>query len=549
MNPEHPSATRNEKAFRFFSYTLVFLIMASVALTMGSIIRTVLPDWHSGIISGVLLFIVIDRLYTYPQLKSLTVLSSEWAIYIGAQWLLILLVIRFLLSYANGMESFRADLSLFVRGYIGDLFTPEFVVSLLLALLAWYITGRFLEVLDEIGLDPVLAWEEGSAPVQTEAVSAHQRLVGLIFSLGIVLVILTAVARVNLQAIASNTEGLPRVEFSRLSGGEAGALLYFVFGLALLSLSRLMSLRTHWNRIRIPVSSRDLTRQWGIYSLFFFLILAVVVSLLPAGDSLGLFSVLGALFDFLLSVLFFIGQLIISLILLLVSLPFLLAGQTAPPLDNPPPPPLPVLPPVEPAAPIAANEMWSLIRSILLWGGLAVIILFSLIHFVRQHGSLRAALRKSRLANWLALAWQWLYRNAEKTGGALSRALADGWQTIVARLEGNRILPRPGLIRLRSLDPRQRIYFFYLAMIRRGGEQGVTRKPSQTPSEYAATLEKALPSADQDIDSITAAFNEARYSRQEVDFRKVDVVKATWGRIRKAMQSKAKREREAKKLS
>jgi hypothetical protein len=141
------------------------------------------------------------------------------------------------------------------------------------------------------------------------------------------------------------------------------------------------------------------------------------------------------------------------------------------------------------------------------------------------------------------LAWQWLYKNAEQTGGALSRVLTDGWQSILTRLEGNRIFPRPSLIRFRSLDPRRQIYFFYLAMIRRGGEQGVTRKPSQTPSEYAATLEKALPSAEQDIESITEAFVEARYSRQDVDPGTVNRVKATWGRIRAAMQNKAKSER------
>jgi hypothetical protein len=193
--------------------------------------------------------------------------------------------------------------------------------------------------------------------------------------------------------------------------------------------------------------------------------------------------------------------------------------------------------------------MWGLVRSILLWGGLALIILFSVIHFVRQHGGLRETLRRSRLANWLVLAWQWLYKNAGKTGGALSRALTDGWQSIVARLEGNQIFPRPNLIRFRSLDPRRQIYFLYLAMIRRGGEQGVTRKLSQTPSEYATTLEKALPSAERDIESITAAFVEARYSRQEVDSGMVDQVKATWSRIRTAMQKKAKDELAAKKRS
>jgi hypothetical protein len=66
------------------------------------------------------------------------------------------------------------------------------------------------------------------------------------------------------------------------------------------------------------------------------------------------------------------------------------------------------------------------------------------------------------------------------------------------------------------------------------------RKPSQTPSEYAVTLEKALPSADEDIDSITRAFIEARYSRREVDSKDANLVKATWGRIRGALQRKSK---------
>ena len=108
-----PDIRGNEKAFRLLSYILVFLMMASAAMTVGILIQNVLPAWHAGIIAGFLLFIVIDRLYTYRQLRSLTPLSSEWAMAIGGQWLLILLLMRFLLSYANGLDSFRADLSLF----------------------------------------------------------------------------------------------------------------------------------------------------------------------------------------------------------------------------------------------------------------------------------------------------------------------------------------------------------------------------------------------------------------------------------------------------
>jgi hypothetical protein len=53
-------------------------------------------------------------------------------------------------------------------------------------------------------------------------------------------------------------------------------------------------------------------------------------------------------------------------------------------------------------------------------------------------------------------------------------------------------------------------------------------------------LEKAVPAAREDIDSMTAAFIEARYSHHEVDVVKADLVKATWERIRRAFQVKSK---------
>src|SRR6185503_10754518 len=160
------SFTGNEKVFRFASYLLVFMMMVCAVMTLGAFLNNLAPGWHAGIIASLLLFVVLDRLYTYRQLRSLTPLSKEWAIAIGGQWLLIALLMRFLLSYANGLDAFRADLARFARGQIAELFSDEYVVSLLFALLAWYLTGRFLDLLEEIGLKPALALEEGSAPIQ-----------------------------------------------------------------------------------------------------------------------------------------------------------------------------------------------------------------------------------------------------------------------------------------------------------------------------------------------------------------------------------------------
>ena len=75
-------------------------------------------------------------------------------------------------------------------------------------------------------------------------------------------------------------------------------------------------------------------------------------------------------------------------------------------------------------------------------------------------------------------------------------------------------------------------------MIRRGGEQGIVRDPSETPSEYAVKLEKAVPAENEDIVSLTDAFVKARYSRNEVSSGDASMVKAAWTRIRRALQGK-----------
>ena len=540
MNPKM-NAVGNERVFRSLSYGLVFLMMTCVIMTLSILIQHLLPEWHTGIFAGVSLFVVLDRLYMHRQLKSLTFLSSEWAIAIGTQWLVILLVLRLLLSYANGLAAFRNDLSLFTRGYLSQFFTAEFVMSFLLALLIWYLTGLFLNLIDEIGLDQELALQE--EPVyQTDAVPASQRMVNLVFGMGIALVILAALTRVNVNEIVSSPGAIPGLKFNTMSGGETGALLYFIFGLAWLSLGRLMSLQTHWNRQQIPISSNNMARQWGRYSLAFLLGLAVVVSLLPAGDSIGFFSVLGTVFGFLIAILMFIGQMVIILIALIISIPFYLFDIESPQGIQREPPPMPVFP-TQPILPSAESEIWALVRSILLWGSLAVILIFTIRHFVRQHREIAAAVRRSRISNWLIRVWQWLYRSADRTRENLSRLIAESWQSLATRLEGKRLLPRPGLISLGSLDARRRIYFFYLAMVRRGEENGVTRRPAQTPSEYAHTLENALPAETEEIGSITDAFIKARYSRQEIYPGDTDRAKAAWGRIRQALQTKTKHEK------
>jgi len=525
----------NPKAFGIISYTLVFLMMVCFSMTVGILIQNVMPSWSSDIIAGITVLIVIDRLYTYKRMKALIPFSRAWAITLGAQWVVTALFTKTLLSYLNDFGALISDISLFTRGDLEHLFSPEFIVTLLLAFFAWSISGQFLGLLDEIGLDQKLVLLETSIPIQKDILPAQQRLVNLTLQMGIGLVILTVLTRVNLSALY-NVDGSLK-GLSRFSGAEAGALFYFIFGLALLSLSRLISLQTSWNRQHIPIAPNNLIRHWGVYSVFFLLILIVVVGFLSSGYNLGLFSLLRIIFDFLLRIMLFIGQLIFGLLALIFSIPYLLFGKSLPVrYISPPPTPTPLPPsPLAEALPVD-NPILALIRATLLWGGLLVIVGFSVARFVRQHGGFQATLRKLPIASWMFFVWQWLSNSADKARKTLSRTIADAWQSIISRSEGKRLFPRPSLIRLSSLDPRRQIYFFYLAMIRRGSEQGVERKSSQTPSEYATTLERVLPSVNEDVHAMTEAFVEARYSPRKINSEEANLVKAAWKRVRRALQ-------------
>ena len=93
-------------------------------------------------------------------------------------------------------------------------------------------------------------------------------------------------------------------------------------------------------------------------------------------------------------------------------------------------------------------------------------------------------------------------------------------------------------LNLRRLPPRQKIRFYYLALVRRGGETGLSRAEWQTPREYAGTLETKLEAEDENVEEMTAAFMDARYSRHEVTGERAGLVQRTWERIRQALRRK-----------
>ncbi len=524
---------RNEGIFRLVSYALVMLMMTCAAVSFSTLIHYVFPDWNASVVGALAFFTAFERLLVHARLRNLYIFSREWALLMGAQWLVLALVIRLTMSLSHGLRAFQADLASLSGGFLDYWFPPEFVIALAISIAVWSLTGSAAELLEEMGLDQTRIRRE--APLlDSRYVPPRARLMSFIFTLGTALIVFTGLVRVNVREMFAFSADHPALHLNAVSSGGGTTLLYFLFGLALLSQSQFISLHTSW-RLQGARINRELALRWGPYSLLFLVVLVAVVSLLPTHYGLSFLTTLGYVLDILISILFFIAQLLLSILFLLIGFLFSIFGVEAPQTELPQPPLLPE-PPIGEALPQGGPGWWGLLRSILSWLLLLGIVGFALSSFLRQHSGFAQALGRIPGARWLAGAWRWL--SGWFTG--VRTRVASIVESGIARVRSLRRRPAGvfsnGFLSLRRLDPRQRIFHFYLAMVRRGGEKGLPRGSSQTPNEYAASLESALPAVDAEIEALTTAFADARYSRHTVAASDANLVKATWARVRDALR-------------
>ncbi len=536
-----PEETRHsERIFRLISYGLVALMLACAALTVVSVTGYLFTGWTPNSLPVLCFLVALERLYTYGRFKKLTFMNLDWIKAFGAQWILIAVVVKVTVGLSHGFGAFLSEIPHWSSSFLTTFLSFDFLYILTIVLVAWFLSGDFAALIDEMGIAHVSVLQNASPeslPASTP--SARQRLLGLTLGVGIALLLLTTLTRMDLQTgFTLNKQPFYR-QLPALASGGASTLLYFILGLGLISQTRFMELHTRWSLQRIPVS-QEMAKRWDFYSVAFLAIVILLVSLLPTHYSLGLVSLLGGLLILISRVILFLFEIILFLLLFLISLPSLLTGKgTLPvlPTAQPTPSPLPQ-DALNHAAP--TTTLMELAHSVFFWAVFLGVLAFALIQFLRTHEEVREKLRTLR--GWILLAqvWQWLTRRFGNVTQEISRAVERGMVRLRTRggTQGN-ALPS-GFINLRGLDARRQVYFFYLTLVRRSEEGGFPRRRSQTPYEYAASLERKLPEVDKEIDALTAAFVEARYSQRPVASDEARRVKAAWGRIRKALQQRRK---------
>jgi len=527
----------NERTHRIISAVLISLMMASAGLTIAQVGHQIAPDWMGGYLAAIGFLIALERFYSHRVLKKLSSFSREWIVLVSTQWVVNFVVIKLIVTLSKGLDTLLAEIPLWQQSFAEKFFASDYLVAIIFAFLVWFSVGMITDLLDELGLDAALITREVMASGVQDQAPPRQRLMATVFAIGGGLMFLTAAARVDTRALFANEAEVLR-QLSPLEGGGAGTLLYFLFGFVLLSQAQFITLNTRWFLQGVPVS-RSIAANWAIFSISFLILLVLVVSVLPTNYSMGLLSVLGYLIDIIMGIVTLIFSIILAIVGFLLSLPFLLFG-----LDTPVNMPASVVqPPVETPPPTIITESmpfpWlDLIKSILFWGVFLIVIGYSIAQYLRQHEEILDGLRK--IPGWRIISafWNWITGMFSGINKRVSGVIQAGRERFRPQADSTNLRGFGRFLRLRNLSSRQKVFFYYQALLQRGKETGILRGESQTPDEYANRLVPTLPTVEDEIKSLTEAFSEARYSRHSVESEDASAVKVYWERIRRVFRGR-----------
>jgi hypothetical protein len=487
--------------------------------------------WQGDYLLVVAFLTALEALYARRAIGRLAFPSREWLIYRSSEWVVLLVALKLLLYLLRGIDRLWLDLPGWREDFFPNFFSGEYLAAVLVMILVWGVSNGFAGDLMELESDERRLKAEILAGLPGNRPAAQQQVAGRIFTVGGLMIALTGLVHLDLGLLARST--VPSVWGEPGEGIAAlNIVLFFLLGLLLLSQGQLSILRASWNWQRIEIAP-DLVPRWAVLSVLFLVGIVVLASLLPTSYSVGLLATLGYLVQLVLGLLSLLAVFLLSLLFSLLGLLLRLLGigeTTWPALRQPT---------LGPPALLnsTGGPLWiEVLQSLVFWSVFLAVIGYSVYYFLKQRQDLATALVRLPVVSWLVMAWRHL--RARLIAPLLAR-----WRTqlatTVAGLRRPRVTTGSGsgrpawrFFRLGSLSPRERVLYFYLATLRRATQGGLPRRPGQTPFEYAVDLRQAVPEAESDVEPLTQAFVEARYSEHLVARSQADAVQRHWERLK-----------------
>lgn len=512
-----PQIKRHPWADDFFRPLLLIGMIMCFNISLVNLVRAVYPVWSGRYFLAGMLLTTVEGIYSQRYLLK----QPSWEVplvrYRLAEWFILVVVLRFLSMVGRPIWP---QLVAIWQDPDQNLVTIQFMMILFLALTAWLMATYTITDFEDLH-DPLAFRSDNILPLDY---ITRRFLWG-----GVILVGISGVTRWIVEAGAGSLFDFRRPS---LGGILLNVLLYFVLGLILLSQAHLTTLLVRWQVRRITVKT-DLTKQWARYGLLFLVVVMAAVFFLPTHYTLGFLATAGFIIQLILGLLLFIFRLLFFLMLLPFAwLQHFFGGEEAPP-----PEPL-QFPPMAPssAPPETASLPWlDLLRSIAFWGVGVALFVYLVRIYLSEHSGQWQRIKGVRL---LASMWGWFKRM---------------WQNLwSATRSGLELLPRPRLRWRRAASkeqagsgrwwrwgrrsPRERILYYYLSILKRAESRPYARQSHQTPYEYAPRLGRAVPEAEPEVERLTEAFVQARYSPHDFEPEQAEAIKKEWQRVRRELR-------------
>jgi hypothetical protein len=168
---------------------------------------------------------------------------------------------------------------------------------------------------------------------------------------------------------------------------------------------------------------------------------------------------------------------------------------------------------------------------------LIVFIIIALRQYISFNRDLAEELRRFRPIHWLMAAWEKFKASFKKANQTVGTFIQNSLKRLRRSESDATKTGEWDFINPRRLSSRQKILFYYLALVRRAREAGIPRQENQTPYEYARSLTSAMVEEKESVDAMTASFVEARYSRHDIPASEARRAASIWEAIRNVLQN------------
>lgn len=489
------------------------------------------PGAYARLLPVLGVLVCAEAIYAKASIGRMDATHNAWWRYRVGEWAVLLTALKVVVFIVDPARNAGREAPLWLQNPVAFFWDPPFFASLLVIIVAWLMAT-------------VLSTDVRELRVPDEASLAIESSTGVRRSLSDVR-----------RALASHTvwfgcmAGLATGAANALGGGAAAGsgyvFVYFGLALTLLGVTHYNVTLTGWMRERAPVEP-NLAARWAAVGGLLLASLIACAALAPTSFAGGLLAALGRLLGGLMYLLLLLSYFVTQLLSLLyfgaLYLMSLLFGTPAPTAPSQAPPSIePFMSPPQDAAP----DWLAALQALVVWVIAAVLIASSVYVFVGRRAAFRSPASGLRGLIAGVLGMLRAFWRAVRVRGLTP--LATFIRAQIGRVAA---LSRPGgavsrWIALRAdldaMSPRDRVLFYYRAMLERNARSGVARRPAQTPSEYAGVLNEAAPDAAPDVAELTSALTEARYTPHAVDPDQAGLARRAAARVRAALSGRRAR--------